>query len=124
MSDAITDIERGDYAHGPRKRQQQAPVGPAPRVPPEGFGTWIACADEMPCDSGDVLVWAEGWGDPMIYTRYTGPSGHPWLDPESTGPIEPRCWPTHWMPLPAPPQAVADAGQSVSPTHRPQGNDA
>jgi hypothetical protein len=68
---------------------------------------WIACAERMPAKTGDVLCWADGWKDPMILTRYTGHGGDSWLDPESTCPVDLRHWPTHWMPLPAAPEAGA-----------------
>jgi hypothetical protein len=65
---------------------------------------WIRVADRLPEYDTDVHIWAPGWK--RVYLGYWRHSNkwfgrqHPEMEEEL-----PDTDPTHWMPLPAPPEA-------------------
>jgi hypothetical protein len=66
------------------------------------FGTWIKIKDRLPeKNAGTVLIWHKEWG---IGSASADAWVMGWMDDElrSYGQHPP---PTHWMPLPAPPEA-------------------
>lgn len=69
---------------------------------------WINVKDEMPEYDTDVILWGPGWD--RVYLGWWRHS-HEWFGrqrPDREDPL-PDTDPTHWMPLPDPPEQNKEA---------------
>jgi hypothetical protein len=82
-------------------------------APDEGEARgWISVEDRLPESNVEVLCAGQGWADPFVTACYYDTEqegwwtmGHHWTD-QADG----RQYPTHWMPLPAPPASQGGQG--------------
>ena len=82
---------------------------------------WIPCSEQLPKPGQEVLIYLDeneggmfelGYSSLITVATYTG-AGDEWSsdwDADANAPIEDGCVPTHWMPLPEPPQATTARG--------------